>query len=109
MDKLGVKKGTKIHWIGCRDDEFAREVIERGAVTVSKSPDLTFLRAESKKDLERIQAHGECPIWVVYPKGVTAIRESDVRNAGRNVSLIDVKVASFSGTHTALKFVRKKS
>jgi hypothetical protein len=44
-------------------------------------------------------------IWVVYPKGVTAIREIEVLNAGREAGLKDVKVASFSPTHTALKFV----
>ena len=44
-------------------------------------------------------------LWVVYPKGVQTIREIEVIAAGREAGLKDVKVASFSATHTALKFV----
>ncbi|HXR09549.1 MAG TPA: hypothetical protein VN792_02170, partial [Candidatus Acidoferrales bacterium] len=44
-------------------------------------------------------------IWIVYPKGVKHITESDVLRAIRAASLTDVKVASFSATHTALKAV----
>jgi hypothetical protein len=49
--------------------------------------------------------HPAGALWVVYPKGVTEIREIDVIMAGREAGLKDVKVASFSATHTALKFV----
>jgi hypothetical protein len=45
-------------------------------------------------------------LWIVYPKGVPAIREIDVIEAGRAVALKDVKVASFSSSHTGLKFVK---
>jgi len=44
-------------------------------------------------------------IWIVYPKGRTEITENDVLSTGRVVGLKDVKVCSFSATHTALKFV----
>jgi hypothetical protein len=40
----------------------------------------------------------------VYPKGVAAIREIEVIEAGRAAGLKDIKVASFSSTHTALQF-----
>ena len=36
---------------------------------------------------------------------MTAIREVEVIERGRTAGLKDVKVASFSATHTALKFV----
>jgi hypothetical protein len=42
---------------------------------------------------------------VIYPKGVTAIREIQVIEAGRAAGLKDVKVAGFSASHTGLKFV----
>jgi len=42
---------------------------------------------------------------VIYPKGGPAIREIEVLEAGRAAGLKDVKVASFSATHTGLKFV----
>ena len=37
------------------------------------------------------------------------ITESDVRSSGVKAGLTDIKVASFSSTHTALKFVIPKS
>jgi hypothetical protein len=42
---------------------------------------------------------------VVYPKGKQEITENDVLKAGRQAGLVDTKVALFSDTHTALKFV----
>jgi hypothetical protein len=41
---------------------------------------------------------------VIYPKGIQAVTENDVISAGRSVGFADIKVASFSATHTALKF-----
>lgn len=55
------------------------------------------------KDLTGVKAADG--LWVVYPKGVTAIREIDVIDAGRAAGLKDTKVASFSAGHTALRFV----
>ena len=47
---------------------------------------------------------GGSPVWVIYPKGIQAVTENDVIKAGRSVGFADIKVASFSATHTALKF-----
>jgi hypothetical protein len=44
-------------------------------------------------------------VWVVYPKGMAQIKENDVLAAGRAAGFVDTKVASFSATHTALKFM----
>jgi hypothetical protein len=52
---------------------------------------------------------GPAALWIVYPKGQQSITEADVRSAGLIAGLTDVKVASFSATHTALKFVIPKS
>ena len=41
---------------------------------------------------------------MVYPKGVTAIREVEVIQAGRHAGLKDTKVAAFSADRTALRF-----
>ncbi|PYR70118.1 MAG: hypothetical protein DMF88_03745 [Acidobacteria bacterium] len=46
-----------------------------------------------------------CAIWVIRPKGSQQISESDVMKAGKAAGLVDVKVARFSETHTAEKFV----
>ena len=49
-------------------------------------------------------------IWVVSLKGKAAkIRDTDVMQAARRAGLVDVKVCSFSATHTALKLVIPKS
>jgi hypothetical protein len=48
-------------------------------------------------------------LWIVYPKGLKDdITEIQVLDAGRAAGLHDVKVVSYSATHTALKFVRPK-
>ena len=44
-------------------------------------------------------------VWVVWPKGQKAFREDDARTAGPAAGLVDVKVASFSETLSALKMV----
>ena len=44
-------------------------------------------------------------LWLIYPKGVTEIREIDVLEAGRAAGLMDTKVARFTATETALQFV----
>jgi len=106
LDKLGVKEGMRLRWIGAPDADFQNEANDRGAPFYETNPDLTFLAASQTSDLDKLP---DPPIWIVYPKGVQHIREIDVINAGRAAGLTDVKVASFSPTHTALKFVARNS
>ena len=45
-------------------------------------------------------------IWVVRPKGGRALlRDTDVIDAGLAAGLVDNKIASFSDTHGAMRFV----
>jgi len=44
-------------------------------------------------------------LWVIRPKGRPEISEMAVMRAGQAAGLVDVKVVSFSATHTAEKFV----
>jgi hypothetical protein len=112
LDKLGVKPGLKVRLVGEFEDDFRRELTGRNAEAPAAraKADLLFLAAETAAGLKRVPkiAAGIRPdgaLWVVYPKGVTAIREIQVLRAGREAGLKDIKVASFSATHTALKFV----
>lgn len=104
LDKLGVKPGTKVHLINKHDDDFRKELEERGAVLTKTKPDLVFLSVKNKDQLVEMAYLTGSPVWVIYPKGVQAVTESDVMAAGRSVGFSDIKVASFSATHTALKF-----
>jgi hypothetical protein len=110
LDKLGVKAGSRVVVLDVRDESFADELRERGAKPVKKDAEILFLGAHAKRDLskiaslvDRIAPHGA--IWVVRPKGSSALTERDVMAAGRDAGLVDVKVCAFSPTHTAEKFV----
>ena len=114
LQKLGVKPDWRVSAIGLDDDQFLREL--EGAVAfvsigrVAKPSDAIFLGATRESQLDRleklkaaIQPAGA--IWVVRPKGRKEISESAVMAAGKAAGLVDVKVVSFSPTHTAEKFV----
>ena len=111
-DKLGVKPQVPVRLAGEFETGFLDELQSRGAKIVDgrAKASLVFLDARKTSDLARIAklVSGIAPdgaIWVVYPKGVKEIREIEVIEAGRAAGLKDVKVAAFSATHTALKFV----
>ncbi len=112
LDKLGVKPGLAVHLAGEFEEGFLEELRTRDATVPEgrSKVDLVFFAAQRAMDLRKVKglAAGMKPdgaIWIVYPKGVTAIREVEVIEAGRAAGLKDVKVAAFSATHTALKFV----
>ena len=105
-DKLGIKPGSAVRLIGDFDADFTKELAACELVT--KAADLIFYLAPDRKALARIPRSSlkrAGALWIVYPKGVQTIRELEVIEAGRAAGLKDVKVASFSATHTALKFV----
>lgn len=112
LDKLGVKSALSVRLVGEFEEPFRRELSERQArlVTGRVKAGLVFFAANTAADLKRVarlagSMQPSSALWVVYPKGVTAIREIEVLHAGRDAGLKDIKVASFSATHTALKFV----
>lgn len=114
IDKLGVKAGMRISVVGVSDGDFRRDLasctpdVSEGKA--APESDLIFLGADGPRDLDRMRALQKSikpagAIWVVYPKGQKHITEAGVLAAGKQAGLVDVKVASFSATHTALKFV----
>ena len=118
LDKLGVKAGFVISAIGKIDAEFLKNVREKASCFSATKPindsDLVFLATE---DLSSLSGAGQAAkyladagaLWIIYPKGRQEIKEQHVLDAGRQTGLVDVKVVSFSATHTALKFVRPKA
>jgi hypothetical protein len=114
LDKLGVKSGLSVRLAGEFDADFLDELRARGVEWTTRASranhDLIFFAAKTARDLAKLPRlaatmRPDGGLWVVYPKGVSVIREIDVLESGRAAGLKDIKVASFSATHTALKFV----
>lgn len=113
MAKLGVKPESRVLILGINDESFIDQVKQLTSEVFfkrRKDADLVFLSAESKADLKKIASlenliKRDGAIWVVAPKGKQHIKESDVLAAGKAEDLVDIKVVSFSDTHTAHKLV----
>jgi hypothetical protein len=114
IDKLDVKPGMRVSLCGMRDAEFRAQLAARTSEISESKPakdsDLIFLGVEAEEDLARVpkleaSLKRSGAVWIVYPKGRKEITENSVRQAGLQAVLVDVKVARFSDSHTALKFV----
>ena len=112
--KLGAKPEWRAAAIGIEDPEFLREL--EGAVAAlsvgrtAKDCDAIFFGANREADLARLEKlkaslKPNGALWIVRPKGRPEISEMAVMRAGKTAGLVDVKVVSFSQTHTAEKFV----
>jgi hypothetical protein len=114
LEKLGVKPDWRASVIAVGDPGFlkelrgaAREVVVGRAV---KDSDAIFFGAIDEKELTRLAVlkasmKQNGALWVIRPKGRKEISERAVMDAGKAAGLVDVKVVSFSETHTAEKFV----
>jgi hypothetical protein len=115
LDKLGVKPGMRVAVDGVRDEALAQDLAQRGVEAVDGAAGILLLGIDEAGTLAaRIAqawprvANGGA-LWIVYPKGVRTVTEADVLAAGRAAGLLDVKVARFSATHTALRFVAPRA
>jgi hypothetical protein len=114
LDKLGVKPQMVVVFAGEKHADFVDEVRSRGARVMRSAPaggaDVIFYAVSARTMLDRVPElkHALKPngaLWVIRPKGSSVITESEVMAAGKKAGLVDVKVVSFSETHTAEKFV----
>jgi hypothetical protein len=115
LDKLGVKPGSKVVVVDLDDPPFMALLRQRTRDIVTSRPaspvDLVFVGAREPADLERIKdlktwIEPNGAIWVVRPKGGrSALRDTDVIDAGLKAGLVDNKIASFSETHGAMRLV----
>lgn len=112
LDKLGVKEGVAVRLVGPLDQDFRIELSGAGAKQIDSKAkaELVFLAVDHSKQLSQVPKvlpgmETAGALWIVYPKGTSEVREIEVIQAGRAAGLKDVKVASFSKTHTGLKFV----
>jgi hypothetical protein len=115
LDKLGVKPGAKVAIVHFDDAGFVSLLRERTSDIANRrrsAPcDLVFFGAERLEDLKRLQdlktwIEPNGAIWVIRPKGSrSALRETDVIDAGLAAGLVDNKIASFSDTHGAMRLM----
>lgn len=111
--KLGIKPGQKISIAGKLEKTFVDELKRHGATVSAKlhaDSDIIFATIQSRGELDRLVGikdwlTADGAVWVVRPKGTGAITDRDVMAAAKSAGLVDVKVARFSETHTAEKFV----
>lgn len=116
LQKLGIKPGMRVALVnmaGASGDGF-RDELQRAGATVLARPgtgtDAVFVGADAPADLDRLAAvkaslQPAGAVWVVRRKGQTAVSEQASMAAGKKAGLVDVKVVSFSDTHTAEKYV----
>lgn len=117
MQKIGVKADMRTAVIGVDDPTLTVELATRGAVPVDalEGVHLMFYGADSAAELARIEElipalADTGALWVVSRKGKAAtIKDVEVMAAAKALGLVDNKVVSFSDTHTALRFVRRRS
>jgi hypothetical protein len=115
LDKLGVKPSSKIAIVNLENPGFMKLLRERTVDIVAGKPrskcDIVFMGADSQADLRKlnevkrwIEPNGA--IWVIRPKGGrSSLRDTDLIAGGLAAGLVDNKIASFSETHGAMRFV----
>jgi len=114
LDKLGIGAGARVAVVGTFEDSFVAQLEACGSAKGrTDRSDVVLLRADAAGALAKLASlrkkiADDAAVWVVFPKGKTEPREADVLGAGRAAGFKDVKVARFSETHTALKFVVPK-
>ncbi|GAC1335666.1 MAG: hypothetical protein NVSMB17_18830 [Candidatus Dormibacteria bacterium] len=114
LRKLGVRAGMRVLLVDIHDTAFAAELVEAGAEVLGgtgDAPDMVFVGVHSIEDLGRVARYRDRiskqgTLWLVRPKGPdTPVPEAAAMAAGLEAGLVDVKVVSFSESHSALKYV----
>jgi hypothetical protein len=114
LDKLGVRADSRVAVLGVTDEGFLEQLRARiGSIApgeLAGGLDLIILGAEGPAELDQLgplQAHlkRNGGIWVISPRGRPEIKDTVVMAAAKVAGLVDVKVAGFSASHTALKLV----
>lgn len=114
IEKLGVKPGQEVLVLGVEADcTFMDELRGRGAIVRTggnRAMDMIFALFNHRNDLRRLRSlvsrlKADGVLWTLRPKGSKDLGEAEMRQAGLEAGLVDVKVVSFSDILTAEKFV----
>lgn len=116
LDKLGVKPGMRVAVLDVADDNIHSELVQRTQPLNEFSElDILLWGADSVAEMARVpelipMLSPRGALWIVSRKGKAAtIRDGEVMAAAKAHGLVDNKVCSFSDTHTALRFTRRKA
>lgn len=118
LDKLGIKPGTRVAVMGVEDAAFMADLTARTSDVTLGEPlsgaDAIFLNVDGPDDVRRLgelrrRIKPDGAVWAVFRKGRKDFNENNVLLLGLESGLVDVKVVRFSDTHTALKFVIRKT
>lgn len=113
IEKLGIKAGHRVAILGVKDADLDAELARAGAdfsFRARKDCDYIFFAADSEPALAKLggtraSLKQNGAVWVIYPKGVKHITQAQVMAGIKAAGLVDIKVCSFSTTHTGLKSV----
>jgi hypothetical protein len=114
IDKLGVKAETSVAVIGISDPAFLKDLGKRAKVVYAgngrSGVELVLFGITKRQDLSKLKTYKKLitkdgAIWAVFPKGDPTLSTVHVLESGRSAGLADNKVARFSDTHTAYRFV----
>jgi hypothetical protein len=114
LDKLGVKDGLRVVVLDVVDADFSGELAGRDVQLVDEGPaDIVVWGIDEAADFGRLPELIEWirpagALWAVWVKGRKELNENHVRDAALDAGLVDVKVARFSATRSALKLVVPK-
>lgn len=115
LDKLGVKPEMRVAVLDIDDADFLGELSQRTQpVNEFSELDILFWGADTVAQMARVpdlipMLGPKGALWIVSRKGKAAtIKDVEVMAAAKAHGLVDNKVCSFSATHTALRFTRRK-
>lgn len=118
MDKLGIKPGARVAVLAVDDEGFWKDLRARTDEVSDGGPtgpcDVVVWGVDDAAEMAGLSAMEEWirpdgAVWAVWRKGRKELSENHIRDAALAAGLVDVKVARFSATHSALKLVIPKA
>ena len=114
LEKMGIGPEMRVVVRHSSDRALAAEITEVGATVAARAK-----RGEERCVIEFVESDAQLAriadaaallaqdgaLWVIHPKGADGVKDTAVFAAGKVAGLTAVKVARFSGTHTAEKLV----
>jgi hypothetical protein len=114
VDKLGVKPGDSVVYLGAADEALVTQLkkaeVKLATRRSGSGHDWVFVGAEKPADLlllDRLDAivKPNGGIWVVFPKGLPDLKDITVIAAGKSFGFVGTKVARVSDRLTGMKLV----